>query len=287
MSDRARRREGSAGAFVRAGGGHGGASRPRARRSYPRPSGRVPRLQAGSANRILQMAARGELMWKCRISTRSAAAVRPNTRLVWVETPSNPLLKITDLKAVAEIARKANAISVCDGTFTTPILQRPFLHGIDMVMHSTTKYISGHSDVVGGALITKFDNYLFERVRNAQRHGGAVPSPFDCWLTLRGVSTLPCRMRAHLENAAAIAAFLSAHSAVEQVHYPGLSTHAGHDLARQSDARIRQACSRSQIQRRVVSTQWTSLGRCDCSPRATSLGGPHSFAEHRASAIRN
>src|SRR5271169_984478 len=159
------------------------------------------------------------------------SAVRPNTRLIWVETPSNPLLKISDLAVIAEIAGKANAVSICDGTFTTPVVQRPFQYGIDMVMHSTTKYISGHSDVVGGALITRFDNYLFERVRNSQRYGGAVPSPFDCWLTLRGISTLPCRMRAHVENASAVAVFLQAHQAVEHVYYPGLAGHTGHQLA--------------------------------------------------------
>src|SRR5712692_5794445 len=159
------------------------------------------------------------------------AAVRPSTRLVWVETPSNPLMKITDLAGVAEIARKANAVSVCDGTFTTPILQRPFEQGIDMVTHSTTKYIGGHHDVVGGALITKFDNYLFERARNSQKFGGAVPSPFDCWLTLRGVDTLPYRMRAHSEDAGKVAAFLDAHAAVEAVHYPGLTGHPGHRIA--------------------------------------------------------
>src|SRR5262249_24580727 len=120
------------------------------------------------------------------------AAVRASTRLIWVETPSNPLLKITDLAAVAVIAREPKAMSVCDGTFATPVLQRPFEHGIDMVMPSTTKYIGGHSDAVGGVLVTRYDNYLFERVRNSQRYGGAVPSPFDCWLTLRGISTLPC-----------------------------------------------------------------------------------------------
>src|SRR6266852_5750733 len=143
------------------------------------------------------------------------AAIRPSTRLVWIETPSNPLMKITDLAAVAAIARQANAISVCDGTFATPILQRPFEQGIDMVTHSTTKYIGGHSDVVGGALVTKYDNYLFERARKSQQFGGAVPSPFECWLTLRGVATLPYRMRAHSQNAAAVAQFLAAHAAVE------------------------------------------------------------------------
>jgi cystathionine gamma-synthase len=209
------------------------------------------------------------------------AVVRPNTRLVWVETPSNPLLRITDLKGIAEIARKANAISICDGTFTTPLLQRPFLHGIDMVMHSTTKYISGHSDVVGGALVTRFDNYLFERVRNAQRYGGAVPSPFDCWLTLRGVSTLPCRMRAHLENARAVAAFLSAHSAVELVHYPGLPSHPGHELARSQMDGFGGMLSFEIRGRREQAMAVVAALRLFT--RATSLGGPHSFAEHRAS----
>jgi cystathionine gamma-synthase len=209
------------------------------------------------------------------------AAVRVNTRLVWVETPSNPLLRITDLKAIAGIARQANAISVCDDTFTTPLLQRPFLYGIDMVMHSTTKYISGHSDVVGGALITQFDNYLFERVRNAQRHGGAVPSPFDCWLTLRGISTLPCRLRAHLENAQKVAEFLSAHPMVDRVHYPGLSSHPGHKLA----------CSQMEGFGGMLSFEvrggreqaMAMVGALRLFTRATSLGGPHSFAEHRAS----
>jgi cystathionine gamma-synthase len=162
------------------------------------------------------------------------SALRPATRLVWVETPSNPLLKISDLAGVAEIARKANALSICDGTFTTPVVQRPFQYSIDMVMHSTTKYLGGHSDVVGGVLITRFDDYLFERVRNSQRYGGAVPSPFDCWLTLRGVSTLSCRIRAHLENASAVAAYLVGRSVVEKVHYPGLPDHSGHALAARS-----------------------------------------------------
>src|SRR5580700_4575270 len=153
-----------------------------------------------------------------------AAAIRPNTRLVWVETPSNPLLKITDLSAIAAISRRANAISVCDGTFATPVLQRPLELGIDMVAHSTTKYIGGHSDVLGGALITKFQNYLFERARKSQQFGGAVPSPFDCWLVLRGVDTLPCRVRAQTESAGRIAAFLTSHRAIEAVYYPGWST---------------------------------------------------------------
>ena len=140
------------------------------------------------------------------------AALRPNTRLVWVETPSNPLMKVTDLTSIAAMARLSgpNILTVCDGTFATPVLQQPLDCGIDMVAHSTTKYISGHSDVIGGALITRHDNYLFERARKSQRYGGSVPSPFDCWLTLRGIDTLPWRVRAQSENAMRVAQFLDA-----------------------------------------------------------------------------
>jgi len=209
------------------------------------------------------------------------SAVRPNTRLVWVETPSNPLLKISDLAGIAEVARKANAISICDGTFTTPVVQRPFQFGIDMVMHSTTKYMGGHSDVVGGVLTTRFDNYLFERVRNSQRYGGAVPSPFDCWLILRGVSTLSCRMRAHLENASAVAAYLRGHSAVEKVYYPGLPDHSGHELAARQMAGFGGMLS---FQVRGSREEAMAVAaKLRLFTRATSLGGPHSFVEHRAS----
>jgi hypothetical protein len=161
------------------------------------------------------------------------AALRPNTRLVWVETPSNPLMKITDLPAIAALSRAAspNIVTVCDGTFATPVLQRPLECGIDMVAHSTTKYLSGHSDVIGGALITKNENYLFERARKSQRYGGSVPSPFDCWLTRRGIDTLPWRVRAQSENAMRVVQFLDQHRAVEKVHYPGLPSHPAHKVA--------------------------------------------------------
>lgn len=209
-------------------------------------------------------------------------AVRPNTRLIWVESPSNPLMKITDLGAIGEIARKANAISVSDDTFATPVLQRPFDWNIDMAMHSTTKYISGHSDVVGGTLITKYDNYLFERVRKSQKFGGAVPSPFDCWLTLRGVSTLPWRVRAHSENAMGVARFLAGHRAVEKVLYPGLADHPGHEIA------ARQMCGGfgGMLSAQVRGGREQAMAvaaKVRVFTRATSLGGPHSFIEHRAS----
>jgi cystathionine gamma-synthase len=211
------------------------------------------------------------------------AGLRPHTRLVWLETPSNPLMKVTDLAAIAEIVRGAgpNAITVCDGTFATPVLQRPLDCGIDMVAHSTTKYLSGHSDVVGGALITRHENYLFERARRAQHYGGAVPSPFDCWLTLRGIDTLPYRVRAHSENAARIAGCLREHPRVEAVHYPGLAEHPGHEVA----ARQMSAFG-GMLALQVRGGQAEAMGvvaRCRLFIRATSLGGAHSLIEHRAS----
>ena len=211
------------------------------------------------------------------------SALKPQTRLVWLETPSNPLMKITDLAAVAETVRAVgpNAITVCDGTFATPVLQRPLDCGLDMVAHSTTKYISGHSDVVGGALITKHDNYLFERARKAQRYGGSVPSPFDCWLTMRGIETLPLRVRAQSETAMRIARCLRENPRVEAVHYPGLAEHVGHDIA----ARQMSAFG-GMLSFRVKGGRDEAMAvaaRCRLFIRATSLGGAHSLIEHRAS----
>src|SRR3954470_5988930 len=211
------------------------------------------------------------------------AAMRPHTRLVWVETPSNPLMKVTDLAAIAQVVRAAgaNSITVCDSTFATPVLQRPLDCGIDMVTHSTTKYIGGHSDVVGGALITRHDNYLFERARRAQRYGGAVPSPFDCWLTMRGIDTLPYRVRAHSENAMRVARCLREHPRVEAVHYPGLPDHPGYEIASRQMSAFGGMLS-VQI-RGGLDEAMAVVARCQLFIRATSLGGPHSLIEHRAS----
>jgi cystathionine gamma-synthase len=211
------------------------------------------------------------------------AALRPATRLVWVETPSNPLLKVTDLTSIAALARLAgpNILTVCDGTFATPVLQQPLDCGIDMVAHSTTKYLGGHSDVVGGALIARHENYLFERARKSQRYGGSVPSPFDCWLTLRGIDTLPWRVRAQSENAMRVARFLDQHRAVEIVHYPGLPTHPGHGVAARQMSMFG-----GMLSFQVKGSRETALGvaaRCRLFIRATSLGGAHSLIEHRAS----
>jgi cystathionine gamma-synthase len=211
------------------------------------------------------------------------AAMRPHTRLIWVETPSNPLMKVTDLAAIARLAQAAPArvMTVCDGTFATPVLQRPLELGIDMVAHSTTKYIGGHSDVIGGALITGRSNELFDRARLSQKYGGSVPSPFDCWLTLRGLDTFPYRVRAQSENGMRVARFLEAHPAVETVHYPGLASHPGHVIA----ARQMSAFG-GMLSFQVRGGRDRAMGvvaRCKLFIRATSLGGAHSLVEHRAS----
>jgi len=160
-----------------------------------------------------------------------ARAFRPNTRLLWIETPSNPMLNIVDLQAVCQLAHTHGALVVVDNTFATPYLQRPFEFGADIVVHSTTKYLGGHSDVVGGALCIR-DRSLYEQLKFYQNAVGAVPGPLDCFLVLRGIKTLALRMRQHCENARRIAEYLAQHPEVKQVRYPGLPSHPGHALAR-------------------------------------------------------
>ncbi len=161
---------------------------------------------------------------------RLEAAITPRTKLVWVETPTNPTLKVIDIARTIEVAHAHGVKVAVDNTFATPMLQRPLALGADIVVHSTTKYINGHSDVVGGAVVTS-DDALAERLRFLQNSIGAVPSPFDCFLVLRGLKTLPVRMERHCASAATLAAFLVDRSEVERVHYPGLATHPQHDLA--------------------------------------------------------
>src|SRR6266576_1314864 len=157
-------------------------------------------------------------------------SLKTKTKLAWAETPSNPLLKIVDLAAVSEIVHDAGALFVCDNTWA-PVLQRPFDLGADLILHSTTKYFGGHCDVLGGIVVAKTENDFVQRIRSIQYEGGAVPSPFDCWLILRGMRTLPWRMRAHSENAMKVAGFLEGHEKVARVHYPGLRSHPGHEIA--------------------------------------------------------
>jgi cystathionine beta-lyase len=158
------------------------------------------------------------------------AAVRPTTRLVWMETPSNPMLKIFDIAAIADVAKKANAWLAVDNTFATPMLQRPLDLGATLAVHSTTKYLNGHSDVVGGAIVTS-DDALADKLHFLQKSAGAVPSPFDCYMVLRGLKTLGVRMRQHVQSARGIAEWLTSHAQVSRVHYPGLPSHPGHALA--------------------------------------------------------
>jgi cystathionine gamma-lyase/cystathionine beta-lyase len=158
-------------------------------------------------------------------------AIRPNTKMLWLETPSNPLLNIVDVEMVADIARKHKILTAIDNTFASPYLLRPIEYGIDLVVHSTTKYLNGHCDVVGGAVVTTTDE-LTQKMQFLLNAMGTCASPFDCWLVLRGIETLPVRMRQHEENARAIANHLNKHQAVKRVYYPGLPTHPGHDIAK-------------------------------------------------------
>lgn len=209
-----------------------------------------------------------------------AAAVRPNTKLIWIETPSNPRLRITDIAAVAKIAHAHGAILICDNTWATPVLTRPLEFGADLVMHSTTKYFGGHSDVLSGCLVTKQEDEFWERVRGVQVMGGAVAAAFDCWLLARSLPTMPHRVRIQSENAALLARFLADHPRVATVHYPGLSHHPGHEIAaRQMDSfggmlSIEVAGSASQA--------IAVAGLANIFKRATSLGGVESLIEHRA-----
>ncbi len=158
------------------------------------------------------------------------SAIKPNTRMIWLETPSNPLLHIVDLEMAAKVAKKHGLISVMDNTFSSPYFLRPLEFGIDIVVHSTTKYLNGHSDVVGGAIVTNADD-LTNRVTFLQNALGAIAGPFDSWLVLRGIETLPIRMKQHEGNATSIAHFLKTSPAVNRVYYPGLADHPGHELA--------------------------------------------------------
>jgi O-succinylhomoserine (thiol)-lyase len=158
-------------------------------------------------------------------------AIRPNTKLIWLETPTNPLLRLADIRAIAEIAHRHNILLVVDNTFSSPYFQKPLDLGADIVLHSTTKYINGHSDVIGGALVTN-DQKVYEALKFHQNAAGGVPGPFDSWLTLRGIKTLAVRMRQHEENARGVARFLQEHPRVEKVYYPGLPSHPDHALAK-------------------------------------------------------
>jgi cystathionine beta-lyase/cystathionine gamma-synthase len=212
--------------------------------------------------------------------TRLVPALRPSTRFVWLETPTNPLLKLLDIAEAARLLRGSGVRLVVDNTFATPVLQRPLALGADVVVHSTTKYLNGHSDVVGGAVLLN-DDGLAQELRFLQNAMGAVPSPFDCFLVLRGVKTLPVRMARHVESARAIASYLAAHPEVEAVYYPGLASHPQHALG------VRQMRGPggmiSFVVRGGLPSARALLERVSLFVCAESLGGVESLIEHPAS----
>ena len=207
-------------------------------------------------------------------------SLRKKTKLAWMETPSNPLLKIVDIAAVTQILHDVGVLCVCDNTWA-PVLQRPFDLGADLILHSTTKYFGGHCDVAGGIVVSRTENEFFQRVRTIQYSGGAIPSPFDCWLILRGMRTLPWRMRAHSENAMKVACFLAQHQQVEHVHYPGLSSHRGHEIAGKQMSMFGGMLSFDVAGGREAAMNVAAKTKIFI--RATSLGGVESLIEHRAS----
>lgn len=210
------------------------------------------------------------------------AAVTPATRLIWTESPSNPLLSVSDLAALADIAHRANARFVVDNTTATPVLQRCFDLGADLVLHSATKYLGGHSDILSGAIVTRVEDDFFARIRTIQTHGGGVPSPFDCWLLVRGLKTLCLRVARQSANALAVAQMLSAHPQVERALYPGLPSHPGHAVAvRQMKGGFGGLLSLQVKGGRDAALRLTTL--LTIIRRATSLGGTDTTIEHRES----
>ncbi len=209
-------------------------------------------------------------------------ALAGGARMLWVETPNNPLLNVTDLQAVAALGHAAGALIVCDNTFATPICQRPFDFGVDIVIHSGTKYLGGHSDVLSGVAVVRADQALLARLRDWQRMAGAPLAPFDCWLLRRSIATLALRVRAQCSGALEVARYLARHAAVERVLYPGLPQHPGHEIAAAQMpggfGAMLSVCVRGGREAALRVAARTRLFR-----RATSLGGVESLIEHRAS----
>jgi len=206
--------------------------------------------------------------------------IKPETGLIWIETPSNPLLKLTDIKKVVKIAHQLGIKVACDNTFATPICQQPLALGADLVMHSCTKYFGGHSDLMGGVLITAEKNDWWQKIRQVQEMGGAIPSPMDCYMLARSIKTLPYRIRGHVHNAQLLAEYLEKHPKIEQVMYPGLPSHPQHQIAKEqmtSFGGMLSFCLKNgpEEAKRVINS-------LKIFTRATSLGGVESLIEHRA-----
>lgn len=212
--------------------------------------------------------------------------IRKETKLIWIETPSNPQLKIADIKAIVALAKNHGIITACDNTFATPILQKPLEMGVDFVMHSSTKFFSGHSDILGGVVCTNHNTEISNKIRDYQTLAGAVPSPFDCWLLNRSLATFPLRFAAQCSNAFTIAKFFENHAGVEKIFYPGLSSHPNHLLAQKQMTNG----YGSIISILVKGGEQDALdfaGKLNIFKHATSLGGVESLAEHRRSAEGN
>jgi cystathionine gamma-synthase len=207
--------------------------------------------------------------------------IKPNTGLIWIETPSNPLLKLTDISKVVDIAQQHYIKVVCDNTFATPIGQQPLSLGVDMVMHSTTKYLGGHSDLTGGALIAARADDWWERIKDIQQMGGAIPSPTDCYWLARSIKTLPYRMRGHVHNAQLLAKFLEQQPQVERVMYPGLPSHPQHQLAK--GQMLNFGGMLSFLVKGSAAEAMKIAAGTRLFANATSLGGVESLIEHRAS----
>lgn len=208
-------------------------------------------------------------------------SIRSNTRLIWIESPSNPMMRITDIETVSELAHSKDILVCVDNTWPSPINQQPLNLGADLVLHSTTKYLGGHSDILGGAIVSRHTGRIFQRIREIQHLTGGVPSPRDCWLLCRSIRSLPYRMRGHNENADHLARFLQNHSKVEKVFYPGLATHAGHEIAKKQMNGFG-----GMISFIVMGNKDDAIaivGRSSLIKRATSLGGIESTWEHRRS----
>lgn len=213
-------------------------------------------------------------------------AIKTNTRLIWIETPSNPQLKIADIEAIVTLAQQHSVYTACDNTFATPMLQKPLEMGADFVMHSSTKFFSGHSDILGGVILTNHQNEISTRIREYQQTAGAVPTPFDCWLLNRSLATYPLRFNMQCKNAFAIAEFLELHPKIEKVYYPGLKSHHNHDIAKKQMTNgfgsiISILLKGNQENAMKFASKLTIF------KHATSLGGVESLIEHRRSVEGN
>ena len=211
-----------------------------------------------------------------------SSAIQPSTKLIWIETPSNPLLKITDIEAVVKIAKEHNCITVVDNTWPTPYFTQPIALGADIVLHSTTKYLGGHCDLIGGALVFRQKDAQYELIKNIQKLGGAIPSPYDCWMLCRSLSTFSARMPIHSHNAMQLAQYLEQHPAIEKVFYPGLPSHPQHSIAQKQ----MKGGYGGMISILIKGNQSKALqiaGKLQLFKHATSLGGVESLVEHRKS----